>query len=321
MKPSQSERPPIRRSTSEAANLLLFFAFFPFAGFAFLGLLDLAPHNFRLGGTGLGRPLGSRLHNLDDMLDLYNDCFGIVLDDGIGRQFQLADVDRLLNLQVGDVDGDIIGNRDRQALDRHAVQVEVENSACEQSASGPFQHDGNFDFDAIIGVNPQKVDVVDFRAEGVPLNVAEHRFFDIAFDVEIDHAGARLEDRRQRIPGDFDGKRIDLVAVDDSGDFSRTSQPTAGRRAFHRAFGNRQFHFDRHRIRLKSLVFGETDKNSDSRRGLQPVPIDARIFGARCWDASRLPLRAAGSFFATWARRVDFNTSQAPRLAPVSMYS
>ena len=100
----------------------------------------------------------------------------------------------------------------------------------ERAGSDPFEHDGNFDLDAVVRVDTQEVDVVDLDAEGVPLNVAEHGLFDVAFDVQIDDAGARLENGAPALHRSTT-KGIDpLVAVNHAGNSPLAPQTAASRR-------------------------------------------------------------------------------------------
>ena len=166
---------------------------------------------FDAGGFDRFRFLAGELQLDDDHLGRVEHC------DSRGQR-QLANVDRVTELQSRDVDADAFRNRGREALDVQFVQRLVEHAA-----AGGFRDAAEFDLhldlDRVRRRDAEEVEVGDVLAEVVELQVLDEDRFLLAGDVEFDGADFEYADGVvEFLEGDRDLDGLFAVAVDDTGD-------------------------------------------------------------------------------------------------------
>src|SRR5205823_4014019 len=109
--------------------------------------------------------------------------------DPLGR-LDVLDVDGLVDLQLADVDADRVGDGDGQALHLQAVQRLVEDAAGGDARGDAAQLNLHVDLDALVARDALEIDVEDFLAEVVVLQLDNLGRLDALVGLQVDDTRA-----------------------------------------------------------------------------------------------------------------------------------
>ena len=157
-------------------------------------------------------------------------------------------MDRVADLQSGQIDFEMIGDCVGRAAYRDLVANDVEHAAALQPRGRRFVEEADRDFDGHVRIlaEPQEIDMDGKLADGIDLNRAGNHPRLLALDVEhvdraLEMAGVNLLVDRAVI--DRDRLRLLLVAIENAGDAPLA--PLRARAALARAASRPRLEFDR----------------------------------------------------------------------------
>src|SRR5262249_53171844 len=129
-------------------------------------------------GGRLGRRSDRRLLGLELGGHVDHNGVGVVQCLDSRRQCQLLHVNSTTNLQLTNVHANGLGNADGQALNLKHVQLLVGDATSGHSRSNAAQLDLDGDVDSLVLRDAGEIDMQDFLAQMVPLQIANKRLFD-----------------------------------------------------------------------------------------------------------------------------------------------
>ena len=140
--------------------------------------------------------------------------------DALGRDHRV-ELQRVADHHPGDVDGDALGDRGRQRLDRDLAGDVLEHAALLDAGRllGSEQLDRHVGLDLVVELDLLEVEVDQVAAHRVALLLLDHdRDRARSLDLEVEQRAAVDEHVASIARGDLKGPRLRPVAVDDARD-------------------------------------------------------------------------------------------------------
>ena len=145
-----------------------------------------------------------------------------------------GELDRVVDLHLGDVDGDLLGDLGRQRLDGDLAGDVLEHAALRTPGawSAALELDRDLGLDLLVEADLEAVEVQDLTAHRVVLLLLDHDRDRLgAVDLEVEQRVALREQDAEVAGGDLEGAGLAALAVDDAGNEALPAQASGRPRA------------------------------------------------------------------------------------------